>query len=98
MLLSRSGYYRLFLHAKNSLIPDGGILTTGAQINDISAGSTFSDSCDVLISATGALNEWKWPDIPGLHDFKGKLLHSANWDEEYDFSVSTIFFHSFSSY
>lgn len=21
------------------------------------------------------------PDIPGLHDFKGTLLHSAHWDE-----------------
>ena len=54
----------------------------------MSTNSTFSDSCDVLISATGALNEWKWPAIPGLHDFKGKLLHSANWDEDYDLSVS----------
>jgi len=23
---------------------------------------------------------WKWPDIAGLHSFKGKLLHSAKWD------------------
>jgi cation diffusion facilitator CzcD-associated flavoprotein CzcO len=24
-------------------------------------------------------SKWKWPAIPGLHDFKGKLVHSANW-------------------
>jgi cation diffusion facilitator CzcD-associated flavoprotein CzcO len=36
--------------------------------------------CHVLINATGILNNWKWPDIPGLHDFRGTLLHSANWD------------------
>lgn len=47
----------------------------------------YSDQCDVLISATGFLNEWKWPNIPGLHDFKGKLMHSARWDESYDYSV-----------
>ncbi len=46
------------------------------------------DQCDVLVSASGALNEWKWPTIPGLHDFKGKLMHSAKWDESYDYSVS----------
>ena len=39
------------------------------------------DSCDVLINAGGYLNEWRWPKIPGLHNYKGKLLHSANWDD-----------------
>lgn len=51
------------------------------------SGSVQSDQCDILIQATGALNNWKWPSIPGLHDFKGKLLHSAIWDEEYDYAV-----------
>lgn len=35
---------------------------------------------EVLINATGILNKWKWPDITGLQDFQGKLLHSADWD------------------
>ena len=39
------------------------------------------DSCDILYGCTGALNDWKWPDIPGLSSFKGKVLHSAAWDE-----------------
>src|SRR5271170_2568294 len=39
--------------------------------------------CDVVFSASGVLNNWKWPDIPGLQDFKGKLLHSAQWDTEW---------------
>ncbi|CBF87325.1 hypothetical protein AN9282.2 [Aspergillus nidulans FGSC A4] len=46
-------------------------------------GRTFEDSADVLITGTGLLNEWKWPAIPGLHSFNGKLLHSAAWDESY---------------
>jgi cation diffusion facilitator CzcD-associated flavoprotein CzcO len=46
------------------------------------------DVGDVFMTGMGALNEWKWPDIPGLHSFKGKLLHSANWDSEYDVTVS----------
>lgn len=50
----------------------------------------FSDQCDVVIQATGALNDWKWPNISGLHDFKGKLMHSASWDENYDHKVCVL--------
>lgn len=25
-----------------------------------------------------------WPKIPGIQDFKGDLIHSANWDEKFD--------------
>jgi cation diffusion facilitator CzcD-associated flavoprotein CzcO len=38
---------------------------------------------EVVVSATGVLNNWKYPDIVGLKDFKGKLLHSANWDSDW---------------
>lgn len=41
------------------------------------------DTCDVLYACIGALNDWKWPEIPGLADFKGKLLHSAVWDNDW---------------
>jgi cation diffusion facilitator CzcD-associated flavoprotein CzcO len=40
-------------------------------------------SAEIVISAVGILNNWKWPDIKGLHDFKGTLLHSAHWDEKW---------------
>ncbi|KAL2864081.1 flavin-containing monooxygenase [Aspergillus lucknowensis] len=56
-------------------------------------GSVFQDRVDVFINAGGVLNNWKWPAIDGLHTFKGKLIHSARWDEAYDFTdkkVATI--------
>jgi cation diffusion facilitator CzcD-associated flavoprotein CzcO len=34
----------------------------------------------VLFTGVGGLSRWSWPDIPGLKDFKGQVLHSANWD------------------
>lgn len=61
-----------------------------SQVRDIDSGAVYKDDCDILIQATGALNNWKWPNIPGLHDFKGKLLHSATWDEEYDYTVGEM--------
>ncbi|RAK96856.1 flavin-containing monooxygenase [Aspergillus ibericus CBS 121593] len=60
------------------------------QIKDLESGSVYPDQCDVLISATGFLNEWKWPNIPGLHEFQGKLMHSARWDESFDYSDKRV--------
>ncbi|CAH0027783.1 unnamed protein product [Clonostachys rhizophaga] len=44
----------------------------------------FKDCADVLVKATGNLNKWKWPEIEGLHDFKGPVMHSANYDTSFD--------------
>ncbi|TFY70634.1 hypothetical protein EVG20_g2373 [Dentipellis fragilis] len=40
----------------------------------------FEDTADVLFMGTGTLSRWGWPDIPGLEEFGGKLVHSAQWD------------------
>jgi len=50
--------------------------------------TVVEDEADVLITGTGLLNEWKWPAIDGLHEFKGDLLHTANWDDSFDATVS----------
>ena len=44
----------------------------------------FKRSAHVLLNAGGLLNNWKWPAIPRLHDFKGHLCHSASWQHDYD--------------
>lgn len=30
-------------------------------------------------------SNWKWPGIQGINSFEGRLVHSARWDESYDF-------------
>lgn len=50
------------------------------------SGDTVERRCDFLINAAGILNNWRWPAIPGLHFFKGVLVHSAAWDESLDVS------------
>jgi hypothetical protein len=50
------------------------------QILDLVSGNTINNSCDILVNASGILNAWRWPAIPGIAKYKGKLLHSANWD------------------
>ncbi|ETI19779.1 hypothetical protein G647_08792 [Cladophialophora carrionii CBS 160.54] len=53
-------------------------------------GSTFTDTCDVLVNGTGTVNKWKWSAIDGLHDFQGTLAHSANWDRSIDWKGKTV--------
>ncbi|KAK7217156.1 hypothetical protein V2G26_005159 [Clonostachys chloroleuca] len=45
---------------------------------------------EVVISAVGILNNWKWPEVEGLKDFGGKLLHSAHWDTDWDYTGKTV--------
>jgi len=32
-----------------------------------------------LVTAMGCLSQVNWPDIPGVRDFAGRLLHTAQW-------------------
>ncbi|KAF2652695.1 putative flavin-binding monooxygenase, partial [Lophiostoma macrostomum CBS 122681] len=54
------------------------------RVQNDGKGEEVEDHCDFLVVGTGILNNWKWPEIPGLHDFKGKLLHSADWDSDFN--------------
>jgi cation diffusion facilitator CzcD-associated flavoprotein CzcO len=52
------------------------------EIKDLVEGKTFEDIADVLIMARGGLNHIAWPSIEGLRDFKGMVMHSADWKDE----------------
>ncbi|PMD35399.1 flavin-binding monooxygenase-like protein [Hyaloscypha variabilis F] len=43
----------------------------------------FEEKCDLLLHATGILNNFKWPEIEGLEKFKGKVVHTARWPKDY---------------
>lgn len=45
-------------------------------------GEIFQDDADVLLSARGNLNDYKWPDIPGFDTFGGEVTHSASWNQK----------------
>lgn len=54
-------------------------LTTGEQL-----------TADVLVTATGQLNQPAWPKLEGLERFKGRLFHSARWDHDYDLTGKRV--------
>ena len=37
-----------------------------------------------LITATGFLSQPHTPDIPGIHGFEGRIIHTTDWDDEFD--------------
>lgn len=52
--------------------------------------TVFEDYAEFFLNGGGHLNAWKWPQIQGLHDFKGPRLHSANWDETVDLTDKRV--------
>ena len=60
------------------------------RLENVKTKQIFEDSADVIISAIGVLNEWRMPKLTGLDDFKGKLIHSAAWDEHFRHEVCTL--------
>jgi cation diffusion facilitator CzcD-associated flavoprotein CzcO len=49
-----------------------------------------NDHCDILVNASGILNNWQWPAIPGIDKYKGTLLHTANWDDNIDLTGRNV--------
>ncbi|SNS74753.1 4-hydroxyacetophenone monooxygenase [Sphingomonas laterariae] len=47
-------------------------------------GSEEVISANAVINAHGPVNRWKFPDIPGLEDFQGPMMHTATWDPSID--------------
>lgn len=43
--------------------------------------SAYSKMNDISLTRC---SDWKWPDIKGLHSFKGDLIHTAKWAEKFD--------------
>lgn len=54
------------------------------QVKNLETGEEFTDEAEYFINAGGVLNNFKMPEIEGIKDFKGKVMHSAAYEEGYD--------------
>ncbi len=43
-----------------------------------------------LLTATGFLSQPRLPDIDGVHDFTGQVLHTASWDDTVDLTGKRV--------
>ncbi|KDR75986.1 hypothetical protein GALMADRAFT_139748 [Galerina marginata CBS 339.88] len=51
---------------------------------DVASGSRSTRVANIVISAQGALSVPKHPNILGLKDFRGQIMHTATWDKAVD--------------
>ncbi|CZR53553.1 related to flavin-binding monooxygenase [Phialocephala subalpina] len=79
-----------FNHLAETAVWDDHAGKWNVAIKNLKTGDEFTDTADILCSAVGALNKWIWPDIKGLHSFEGKLMHSANYDPNFDVTGKRI--------
>jgi cation diffusion facilitator CzcD-associated flavoprotein CzcO len=47
-------------------------------------------TAEMIVAAPGGLSEPSVPDVKGLGEFEGKVLHTARWDGDYDFTGKRI--------
>ncbi|CZR54180.1 related to monooxigenase [Phialocephala subalpina] len=60
------------------------------EVLDLKTGEVILDDADILLSARGNLNDFVWPKIPGFETFKGEVMHSAAWNQDYDFQNKRV--------
>lgn len=47
-------------------------------------------TANIFICSSGPLSQPRYPEIPGLDKFQGKLFHSSRWDHDYDFAGKRV--------
>ncbi|HEX4190079.1 MAG TPA: NAD(P)/FAD-dependent oxidoreductase [Marmoricola sp.] len=60
------------------------VVTTRDSGPDISTGATTVRTATYLMTATGFLSQPRLPDIEGVGDFAGTVVHTAQWDDGID--------------
>ncbi|KAH8810645.1 hypothetical protein F5884DRAFT_779950 [Xylogone sp. PMI_703] len=60
------------------------------KVQVLQGDSLVIDWCHILINGSGVLNNWSWPNITGIQKYKGHMCHSANWQDNYDFTGKRV--------
>jgi 4-hydroxyacetophenone monooxygenase len=68
---------------------DDAASTWRVRIKD-KAGRTETLNARAVISAVGQLNQPRYPDAPGVEDFKGPSFHSARWRHDVDLTGKRV--------
>jgi cation diffusion facilitator CzcD-associated flavoprotein CzcO len=76
--------YDVRRHIRFSTVVDGARWDEDAELWQVSLSDGEVLSTRYLITATGFLSQPKVPDIPGIENFTGRIVHTAEWDDDYD--------------
>lgn len=62
----------------------------GHHVWSVDLDSGVRDECHVVISAVGFLNVPRYPDWPGLDDFRGPSFHTVRWNHGQELSDKAV--------
>ncbi|WP_439031495.1 flavin-containing monooxygenase [Gordonia terrae] len=64
--------------------------TWALDLRSVRSGEVETLTATVVVSAVGLLNQPSIPDLPGLSDFAGPVLHTAQWDPAVDLAGKRV--------
>ena len=72
-----------------------GVVVEGARWDEdelhwVISTSSGSRTSRFLLTATGFLSQPRLPDIEGVHDFSGDVIHTAKWDDTADLTGKRV--------
>ena len=76
--------YDVRRHMRFSTIVEGARWDEDAKLWRVALGDGQSMDTRYLITATGFLSQPHVPDIPGITEFDGRIIHTTAWDDSYD--------------
>ncbi len=66
------------------------VSTSSTTADTSSRGATETHTTRFLLTATGFLSQPRLPDIEGVHDFAGEVIHTAKWDDTADLTGKRV--------
>ncbi|MFB1298353.1 flavin-containing monooxygenase [Mycobacterium sp. pW049] len=75
--------YDVRRHMRFNSLVDGAAWDEDAKLWHVALSGGETLTARFLITATGYLSQPRKPDIPGIEDFAGRILHSMDWDDSY---------------
>ncbi|WP_395308512.1 NAD(P)/FAD-dependent oxidoreductase [Mycobacterium sp. AMU20-3851] len=76
--------YDVRRHIRLSTVVEGARWDEDAKLWQVTVNGGEVLSGRYLITATGFLSQPKIPDIPGIDNFAGRVIHTTDWDDDYD--------------
>lgn len=76
--------YDVRRHIRFSTAVDGARWDEESDLWQVSLTDGEVLSARYLITATGFLSQPKIPDIPGIENFDGRVIHTTEWQDDYD--------------
>lgn len=82
--------YDIRRHMRFSTTVEGARWDEEANAWQVTLKDAVPVSARYLVTATGFLSQPCLPDIPGIADFAGRIVHTADWDDDYQMAGQRV--------